>query len=150
MRKVLAITITAAVLFAVGAFAATITNVTGEDISSGSDGIGSCADTANVDFTIGGYTAGTTNDWAVTHAVVSLKNGTEAATACNGARVTVVVKNQANTSLNGNGNSATVVSATANVALTAGIFVGQVHGVSVLIDGTTVNSVTFSANTLPS
>lgn len=96
MRKVLAITITAAVLFAVGAFAASF-SLNAEDVASGSDEVESCADEVEVDFNT--TFVNTANDWDIDSADVDFFKSGSAATTCSGSDVTLVLENASNTVL---------------------------------------------------
>ena len=91
MRKALIAGIVASALFAVGAFAAVIGNVNTDNVASGEGEVGSCAPTAEVEFTtdsdVIAPATGADTDWAVTAATVSLGSG------CEGAAVDLAIGN---------------------------------------------------------
>lgn len=89
MRRVIIAAVAALVLFAVGAFAASLT-VDSEDVASGSDDVAACAARVDVDFTTGFNE--TAREWAVTGVVLSFLNPAgEAEIGCDGQQVQVAL-----------------------------------------------------------
>lgn len=90
MRKALIAGIVASALFAVGAFAAVITQVNTDNVASGEGEVASCTDLAEVEFTTSTGvtpTSGATTDWTVSAATVAL--GAD----CAGATVDLAIGN---------------------------------------------------------
>ena len=84
MRKALIAVITAAALFAVGAFAAELT-VTPDNLASGQEAVAKCGD-AEVEWNTNNAVNTTTGDWTATGATVSFED-----TGCEGALVDLAV-----------------------------------------------------------
>jgi hypothetical protein len=126
MRKALIAAAVATALFAVGAFAASIT-VSSEDIASGSDGVVACAASVQVNFDDTPTFNATTHKWTVDNAnLVFATNG------CDGFGVTVKVSTPTN------GEAATwtgTVSGTGAAVSGGAVEVNLINGAAVLVDG---------------
>ena len=137
MRKALIAIAVATALFAVGAFAASLT-VQSEDVASGGNAVTACADNVDIDF--GGLAwDGTLNgglgDWTTSSAVVTLYSGTvgtgTVATACEAFGAVVRVQSGAASVESTRGE---ITSGTTTVSFTA-TPVNPITRASVLIDG---------------
>jgi hypothetical protein len=132
MRRVLIIVTVAVALFAVGAFAASITTTNSEDVASGSDAVTACADEVDIDFAT--TWDATENDWDITGATLTFFNSDSPTTACSGFDAEIRAEGAANTNLfSGTG---TVSGSTATLTLSNNeTNVATVVQASVLVGG---------------
>lgn len=119
MRKLLIATITAMVLFAVGAFAASFA-LQAEDVASGSDKVQDCAN-STLDFTLGTYNSAKV-DWPVASGTLS------GCTGYTGGEV--VLLDGANAKLESG-----TLTAGGTVTFAGTTYVRDVKGAAVLVDG---------------
>ena len=136
MRKALIAVITAAVLFAVGAFAADFA-LTAEDTASGTDAVDACTDTVTVEFTEDFDEA--TNNWLVDSVDLTIASGHT----CEGAAVTIILQDNDTSetvvdTIEGTWPAGTTLSLDPNVTLP----VGSVWNAAVLFDGQNVRQTT--------
>lgn len=131
MRKALIAAIVATALFAVGAFAAEFT-VNADDVASGADAVGSCADTATVEYeTNPAVTDGT---FLVTTAIVTFTKGS--APACMGATADFAIRS---TPGGWSDSGSTTVGSDGKASFAVNnLPVGPIDMVSVLANGSTV------------
>jgi hypothetical protein len=135
MRKVLIATIAAMVLFAVGAFAATLT-VTSENIASGTDPIEVCGD-AEVDFnTVAPTTLG--GDWTVGSVTVGFSGS------CNGYGASVAIQHTGGPTMCTHADTVQIAANTINLTCAGTPTVGSVTGASVLVDGELLTVISFA------
>jgi uncharacterized membrane protein len=129
MRRVIIAAVVALVLFAVGAFAASLT-VNSEDVASGSDDVAACAARVDVDFTTDfDNTAG---EWVVTQVVLSFLTSTgEATTGCDDQGVQVALTTGASTAQELTG---TVDGSGATLTPTSTVLVEEVTNAAVLVE----------------
>jgi hypothetical protein len=131
----------ALVLFAVGAFAASLM-VSSEDVASGSDDVLRCAERVDVDFATQYSSA--SQDWTVETVDLAFSDGETATDGCDGFAVTVVLSVDGGSDVTLEG---TVEGAGASLAPPGEILVSGVTNASVLVEGLVIDGPTPTTGT---